>query len=207
MRSDRHFEWHSGRIAPRFSAVMSEQANWFVGLPVSPSGWFEAVGPPPPFVRLFAPTDVHVTVAFLGRVTEEAARAAWAATAWDDGPVDVTFGNVVPMGSPRHWSALSVLLASGREGVEAGIGRHRGAPYAAAGAEPDDRPPLAHVTIGRLKRNADRSARARARAWAESIVLPNRMVRLDRIALYTWSDDRAETLFRIVEAAPVPRRG
>jgi 2'-5' RNA ligase len=186
--------------------MIDRMANWFIGLPIAPEGWFESVPAPPPACRLFAPTDLHLTVAFLGTVTEDVARAAWAATRWIDSPETVTLGAAVPMGSARRWSALSVLLGDGRVEVEAAIGRSRGAAFDAARVRPDDRPPKAHVTIARPKRSATSAERAAALAWAETIVLPSVRVTVATIALYTWSEDRERTLFRVVECASLPRR-
>lgn len=181
-------------------------ANWFIGLPVSPGTWFEHVAAPPPAVRLFGPGDLHLTVAFLGRVGEDAARAAWAGTSLSLSPTDITFDRVVPMGSPRHWSALSILLGEGREAIEDALGVAREAAYRAAGAEPDTRPPKAHITVARLKRNATRSERTEAEVWAQQLVLPKVPVRVETIALYTWAEDRATKLFEIVEQCGLPRQ-
>lgn len=184
---------------------MPERANWFVGLAVPGAGWLDRLGPPPTAFRLFGPSDLHLTVAFLGRVDEQAARAAWASTTWRDAPRTITLGAIVPMGSPRRWSALSILLVEGRAAIEAEIGRARVATCAAAGVEVDARPPKAHVTIGRPQRRASESERSAARSWAERIELPPVTVTVDKIALYTWSEDRSSSLFRIVASAPLPR--
>ncbi|MEJ7729563.1 MAG: hypothetical protein WKG00_10130 [Polyangiaceae bacterium] len=40
---------------------------------------------------------------------------------------------------------------------------------------------------------------------AAAVVPPAAALRLDRVALYTWSADRALSLFRIVESAPLPK--
>lgn len=148
---------------------------------------------------MLAPTDLHLTVAFLGGVSEEAARAAWAATVWNDGPRTVTLADVAPMGSPRRYSALSLLLGNGRIEIEAEMTRSRGAAYAAAGPPPDARPAKAHITIARPKRHATDAERAAALEWAKATALHDTPVPLEKIALYTWSDDRSATLFRVVE--------
>jgi RNA 2',3'-cyclic 3'-phosphodiesterase len=183
------------------------KANWFIGIPVPPAGWFDAIPDVAPGCRRFAAGDLHLTVAFLGGVDASAARAAWRAIAWSDGPAAVTLGAVVPMGSPRRYSALSVILADGREAIETGIARERGAAYEAAGVPPDDRPARAHITIARPTRKATHDERKNALDWAASIALPVAPVRLAAIALYTWSDDRASALFRIVEETSLPKRG
>jgi RNA 2',3'-cyclic 3'-phosphodiesterase len=182
-------------------------ANWFIGLPVAAQGWLEALPPAPDGCRRFAASDLHLTVAFLGSVSEDAARAGWAAVRWPDSPVAVSLGAVVPMGSARRYSALSALLLEGRAAIEAAIARSRLAAYAACGARPDERPVKAHVTIARPLRSATNAQRQGALTWATGIAPPPATLRLDRVALYTWSDDRAASLFRIVEEASLPKLG
>jgi 2'-5' RNA ligase len=180
------------------------KANWFLALPVPAVGWFASLPPPPAGIRAFAPSDLHLTIAFLGTVREEAARAAWAAFVWPLPPaVDVTLGPVVPMGRPERFSALSALLAEGRHRVEAAMSASRDAAYHAAGVEPDARPAKAHITVARPQRKATPGQREHALAWASSLALPQVTLRLEAPALYTWSEDRSRALFRIVE----PRTG
>ena len=180
--------------------------NWFIAIPIAPGSWFEAVPPVPAGIRRFDAFDLHLTVAFLGGVEESAARAAFRAIGFDEHPQDVTLGAVVPMGSPRRYTALSVLLEQGREAIEAAMGRARPIAFEVAGTAPDERPPKAHITIARPKRKATDAERADALAWASAIDLRAVTVRLDTIALYTWSEDRAATLFRVVDEAPLPKR-
>ena len=178
-------------------------ANWFIGLPVTPGAWFERVGEPPPGVTRFHPGDLHLTIAFLGAVPEEAARAGWAALAWNLPACDVVLGPVVPMGSSRRPSAFSALLEDGRAAVEAAMGASRGACFAAAGARPEERAPKAHLTVARPSRKASDRERRAGEAWATTLDLGRPTVRLDRVALFTWSEDRHAApggpQFRIVE--------
>jgi 2'-5' RNA ligase len=114
----------------------------------------------PPRVRPLHPADVHVTLAFLGGVTPEAARAAFDAVA----PLpltgmNVSLGAVVPLGPDSRWTALSALID-------------------------DTRPPLPHVTIARLHAKATPDERARAEHWARAR-RTDEVLRLDRLALYT----------------------
>jgi 2'-5' RNA ligase len=180
------------------------RANWFIAMPVDPGAWFELVPPAPSGIRKFAPSDLHLTIAFLGGVAEAAARAGWEAIVWNDGPRTVTLADVVPMGSPRRYSALSLLLDEGREQVELEMTRARGAAYAAAGTPPDERPAKAHITIARPKRHATDDERAAALEWARACALHATPIRLEKLALYTWSDDRTSELFRIVEQRACP---
>ncbi|MDH4017917.1 MAG: 2'-5' RNA ligase family protein [Actinomycetota bacterium] len=178
--------------------------NWFVGLPVAAGAWYEALPPPPAEVRLFAATDLHATVAFLGAVEESAARRAFAlAVTWPTGPLDVRLAGLRALGNRRKPSALSVMLGEGAEAVAEGIAALRDDMLATAGARPDSRPPLPHVTLARIGRRADARERKAALAWAEAIDLGAPAVRLDRIALYTWSADRRARLFDLVAERPL----
>ena len=174
-------------------------ANWFIGLPVAAGPWLRRLEPPAELpVRLFAPSDLHLTVAFLGAVSREAAHAAFARVgSFALAPCEVRLGPLVPLGRPARPSAFSALLSEGREVVEQAMSDARGALFAAAGARPDSRPALAHLTLARPQRRAtDREVQAAA-AWACGVDLGAPRVRLERIALYTWSADRAQQLFHI----------
>jgi 2'-5' RNA ligase len=183
-------------------------ANWFVGLPIDPGAWFAALPPPPHGVRSFHPEDLHATIAFFGPVDETAARRGFDALDWEPGALDVTLGEVVPMGSARRPSAYSAVLREGREVVEAAMAPARERACAAAGVEPDRRPPKAHVTIARPAKSASESERREGLRWASSLELGAPRLRLERVALYGWAlDRRAGPLFRVVaEAALAPSR-
>lgn len=176
--------------------------NWFIALPVPAEPWFHerVEAQPPPAVRLFHPDDLHLTVAFLGAVEEEAARRAWQlATLWRQGALTVSLGEVVGMGPPAEFSALSALLERGREAVEEGMRACRDPMLAAAGARPERHPIKAHVTLGRPRRDARQSGRSAALAWALHLPLRGVIVELSEIALYTWPEDRRERQFRTAE--------
>ncbi len=180
--------------------------NWFIALPVPAARWFtERVAQhPPPSVRLFHPEDVHLTVAFLGGVTEEAARHAWQrADLWRQGSVRATFGEVIGMGAPAHFTALSALLERGRAEVEEGLRACRDPMLNAAGAPPERRAINAHVTIARPRRDARPHERGAALAWAMHLTLRGVEVELSEMALYTWIAERRDRQFQAVERRPL----
>ena len=112
------------------------KANWFVGLPVGGAWAGTAVPPPPPEVRTFHPDDLHLTVAFLGPCGEERALRGWSALG-DPGPaIDVTLGEVVPMGNPRRFSALFC-----QAGMDSPATRACGARRRAMSITPEFQPP------------------------------------------------------------------
>ncbi|MFT3923829.1 MAG: hypothetical protein QM778_14950 [Myxococcales bacterium] len=176
-------------------------ANWFVALPISFELDLEQFAAPPG-VRLFARADRHITVAFLGPVSPGRALAAFQAAR--DIPlkaIEVSLGAIEALGSPRRPSAFSALLARGRSEVEHAMGAVRALAWDAAEAQHDARPPLAHVTLARPRRAASHAERTRALDWARALALPEITARLTELALYTWSDDRSQTLFRIEQRA------
>lgn len=189
------------RVEPQPSS--KQRANWFVALPVPSGPWFETLQPPEG-VRLFGSQDLHVTVAFLGPVTETSARAAFEkARDFPLGITDVQLGQVQALGSKRRPSAFSALLSLGRDTVERAIAAVRTAMWEAASARQDTRPALAHVTLARPSRRASNAMIKHAARWATTLDLGSPACRLDRIALYTWSDDRQVALFRIVDELPL----
>ena len=176
--------------------------NWFVALPVPPDAWFARVSNPPPGVRLFHPEDLHLTVAFLGGVDEAAARAAFdQARAIPLAARTVRLGEVVPMGNARRPSALSARLHEGNDAVARAITAVRDAVCDAAGAPREQRPALPHLTVARPRRTATYDERKDAVRWAASLDLGAPDVVLDAVALYTWSNERRERLFTIVDRA------
>jgi 2'-5' RNA ligase len=176
--------------------------NWFLALRIPADGWYEErVGTPPAGFRRFHGADLHLTLAFLGGCSEAQARCAWEQNGcWEEGPVRATFGEVIPMGNPRRYSALSALLLRGREEVERAMGRCRDRWLEAAEARPDRRPPKAHITFARPQRDAGREVRARGLDWAAALDLGGIELVLDRLVLYTWAHDRRDRLFREVAA-------
>lgn len=177
--------------------------NWFLAFPLDGT-FVQALPELPSALRLFHPEDVHLTLAFLGGCGEEGAMRALAALdarlAIDPPPAtDITLGDVVPMGGSRNtYSALSALLATGRETLTATLTSHRDALTEAANDRRESRPAKPHITIARPRRRATPEDRDAGLAWAQSLDLSGVKARLDRIALFTWSDRRSERLFRIV---------
>jgi 2'-5' RNA ligase len=175
-------------------------ANWFVGIPIPAGRWFAAlVADAPPAVRLLHPDDLHITVAFLGRASEDRAMAAWNELSdLSARSIEASLGKLEAFGSPRRPSALSVVLERGAAEVSALIASLRGPMISAAEARPDDRPPRPHLTVARPLRSASAEQRKKAVAWAAGKAPVAEVVLLDRLRLYTWSEDRRQRQFRAV---------
>lgn len=169
-------------------------------MPVDGTGWLAPLlASAPRGLRHVHPRDLHLTVAFFGGVGEEAALRAWAlAEGVSHAPVSVRLSGLAPMGNPRRPTALSVVLDEGRDEAMALIGTLKDDMLAAAGARPDTRPIHPHITVARPPRKVSAEERKRAVTWAEGVAPIGVSVTLDRIALYTWSEDRREQKFRVV---------
>ena len=183
------------------------RSNWFFGFPLD--GAFVLELPPlPPAFRRYDPLDVHLTLAFLGGCGEQAALRALTTLdvelrARPRSSLAVSLGEVVPMGPPGRYSALSSLLNHGRYEVEQYLGELGPVLSQAALGKHDGRPRKAHVTLARPARNATAVSRRAGLVWASSVQLAGVSQQLDRIALYTWSHERRDCLFRIAAERPL----
>lgn len=182
--------------------------NWFFAFPVD-GAFVRELPAVPKLIRLFHPDDVHLTLAFLGGTGEEPARRALGVldASLADKPLaalDVTLGDVVPMGSPRRYTALSALLDEGRAALVACLTELGGLLCETALGRRPSRPAKPHVTVARPRPRASEAARAEGLAWASGLELGGVRRRLDRIALYTWSDQRTDRLFKIAAERKLP---
>jgi 2'-5' RNA ligase len=176
--------------------------NWFFAFPLD--GAFVLQLPEPPAaIRRYHAEDVHLTLAFLGGVGEAAAERALAAldarlAQETPAALQVSLAEVVPMGSRGKYSALSALLAQGRQETSACITALRDTLTEAANGRREKRPAKPHVTLARPRSRASAADRQAGLLWAAELDLRAVRARLDRIALYTWSEIRRERLFKIV---------
>lgn len=166
--------------------------NWFVAVPVAVESWLPGLlRDLPESCRAFDAADVHMTVAFLGAMSADRVSLVRAAmNTMQAAPFHVRLGEVLALPSRKRPSALSLSVSHGREQAVDLIARWRNPLIAAAQARPDERPPLPHITVARPRRRADADGRRAALAWAERAAVPDVLIPMERIALYTWADDR-----------------
>lgn len=201
-------------------------ASWFVGLPVDPGDWLDALPPPPEGTRLLDASDLHLTLAFFGQIGEERARAAFERAAPDAiGARRIRLGALRPMGSRRRPSAYAARvhaadeLTRDVEGEAEDLGEAdgpdddalasvwepiRNALLSAASLPPEERAFRPHVTLARPRRRATPEERRRGLAWAEAVALGSPRIPLDRVALYTAAHaSEAPRRYRIVLSRPL----
>ena len=177
--------------------------NWFFAFPI-PGSFVLELPPVPRFLRRFHPGDVHLTLSFLGGCGEEAALRGLAALDAELArapltAIHVSLGEVVPMGGSRKaYTALSALLDQGHAEATACVGALRDVISNAAIGKREQRAPKPHVTIARPRGRATEADREAGLSWAAGLDLRATTATLDRIALYTWSEQRRDQLFRVV---------
>jgi 2'-5' RNA ligase len=191
--------------APPLPSPSPPRPNWFIGLPLpTAAGWEMGAQPIPAVLRLLAPEDLHITLAFLGACGEERARQAWqAAAALRHPPIAITAGAWRGFGQRRSPSAFGLTLEEGRPQLEALIRRWRDPLLGAAGLPPDRRDPLPHITLARPPRRSGPAERSRIRRLLLDHPVPSDGVELRTLALYTWGADRRTRQFRVVDSRPL----
>lgn len=177
-----------------------QAANWFVGLRLpEPSGWIEVAAGLPSGVRRFHPSDLHITVAFLGACEEEHALRAWQALEpRRHPPIPVSAARWLALGPPSAPSAFGLGLANGHQAVAALMASWGAEALAAAGRAPDRREPLPHVTLARPTRRGGDGARTAMQQWITTAPVPEQPTTLEQLALFTWAANREERLFQVV---------
>ena len=180
--------------------------NFFVGFPVglpfSVRSWLKAISQEAPeFLKMFAESDLHITLAFLGplepqqviRVLEEVSRIQMV-------PFQARFGCMCMLPSPGRCSALSLKFLEGREKLEEFMQNWGKKIVEAVGKEPDSRPPLPHMTLARPRRWTA-EIKEKTILWMNELVMPQELVDIGSPVLFTRSEDRRRRLFMRIDHA------
>jgi len=180
---------------------MDPVPNWFIALPATiDNQWFhEKSKTLPSGLHLFNPEDLHATVAFLGKIDKvDVERLKDAIDQVEAAPLHATLGVLKPLPTRKFFTALSLTLAGGNRDVAAFIAQWGPRFSKTAGKEPDKRQPLPHITIARPSRSASAHQRTEIIDSLDKSLLAGPSIVFDRIALYTWADDRTLRQFKIV---------
>lgn len=146
------------------------------------------------------PDDLHVTLAFLGRCSDEQAQAAWRQCCQSPPPaLPLGAGAYAWFGRPGRPRVLALELF-GVEVLSRWMLANRAAIATAAGVAADMRPPRPHLSLARLGTSIDREA---AEDLLAGLPLPDTTgIRLDTMALYRRASADAPAggpRYRIVE--------
>jgi 2'-5' RNA ligase len=176
------------------------KANWFLALPVPTDTWFDTlIYDLPETCRAFHPTDLHLTLAFLGPMLPQKQGQIEALMANITAQtITASFDHFLPLPSEKRLSAMTLSLAQGRQQVADLMRQHRTPLLEAAGARPDHRDPLPHATFARPIRKYGAQGRQAALHWMAEKQVPETSFKLEKIALYTWSEQRPTLQFKIV---------
>ena len=179
--------------------------NWFVGWSVDAPGLADRLGATPDRVRLFAASDLHITLAFFGAVSADRARSAFDQLSADDFEAQsVTPTSLALMGQPHKGTALAADIGQGRQGLVDAMAAHRDALLGHAGASIPRYGHRPHATVARIGRRARASQREAALHWADQVDLEGLVFHLDVLALYTWASDRRSQLFQMDRFVKLP---
>lgn len=168
--------------------------NWFIALPV-PAEQLpdDALDSLPEGVRAFHPLDLHITVAFLGPVSRERALAAWDLHDWSSEPgFHVYTTGRAALGRKRRPSAYGLDVGDADGRLQQFVQDWRDRLLDAANRPAEKRDVRPHVTLGRPARG--RSDTIRHRQWLAKRQPPAEIT-LERIALYTWAEQRRDRRF------------
>ena len=158
-------------------------------------------------IRWVAPEQLHVTLRFLGEVTEADARAVRGAfrAPFETGAFTVRvsgLGCFPPSGAPR---VVWLGLGEGRDGLAA-VRTELDGRLASAGCPPETRPFRAHVTLARTKRWPARSRGDVDRVLSE--VDPGRPAwMVDRLTLYESRRLPHGARYHVLESSPLAAGG
>ena len=180
-----------------------EMGNWFVGLVVpEQAGLHRATADLPAGLRRFQPSDLHLTVAFLGACGAERARRAWQAIADQRHPaITVRPGRWRAMGRAERPSAYALTLGQGAQLTAGLMERWRPPLLEAAGLPVEHRHALPHITLARPQRRLEPAQAAALQTamatWMRAASVPDTSFALRELALYCWARDRSGQLFAI----------
>lgn len=173
---------------------MPAPPSCFAALPVPPTPAIDALQAAlPPELRPIHPADLHVTVAYFGRVDpalQPRLRDALARLVFEG--THAALGGLLVLPSRERSTSITLGLAPGpgREAVVALMNEHRDRLRALADLPAEGWPPLPHVTIARprgkhLPRRGpiQPAARAAILAWVDATPTPAASLPLGRVVL------------------------
>jgi 2'-5' RNA ligase len=167
---------------------MAAPPSCFAALPLPPTPAVEALHASlPEHLRRVHPADLHVTIAYFGRIDPELhgpILAAIASVRFDG--LTVCLGGVLALPSRQRPTAITLRLGPGpgNDAVAQLIRTHRNPLLELAGRPHETRVPLPHITFARPRgRKMDDAKRQSILAWCDGQSAVNTAVRLSELAL------------------------
>lgn len=172
--------------------------SFFIAFPTEGGDWFEALEPPAG-VRKETVPNLHLTLAFLGRIPEERARATFARVrTWPPFTWSGTLGRIAPLGPPQKPSVLAAMIDEGNDSLAAFITAHAREllPEPSAGYTPA----LPHITVARFHWKTTPAERAAGVTWGQATDLRSAPLSLGAIALYGRAPEPRVPRYVILES-------
>ena len=190
--------------------VNDKNANWFVGIPISGDGWFEEVIEQlPENLRVFNSKDLHITVAFLGKlqieedkVNRKVGNIKLVLEEMKTERKSFRLGGVLFLPSKKRFSAVCLSIEQGSTELSELILQYEPILKKCSGLKEmgmwEKRKPLPHVTIARPLKKLQWNDRRNIVENCSGIKIPFCDVLVNKVALYTWADNRKMMQFKII---------
>lgn len=177
-----------------------DDRNFFVALAV-PDGPYRQrlIEDAPADLGFHHPDDLHMTVAFLGKIGEEAALAAFdeVVGAVDAPPIAATLDTVKVLG--RNGTQVTLIPSDGNEEAAALMSAIKDPLELASGREPSERAPLPHVTVAEPLVSASKRKEA-AVAWAQNASPTPAPMTIDTVGLYVRNKGPGKPAYTLVKS-------
>lgn len=172
--------------------------SFFIAFPTDGGEWFERLEPPAG-VRKETVPNLHLTLAFLGRIPEAQARATFERVrAWPPFTWTGTLGRIQPLGPPQKPSVLAAMIDKGNDALTAFMTEH--APELLPDPSAGYLPALPHITVARFHWKTTSAERAAGVAWGLATDLCSAPLVLGEIALYGRAPEPRVPRYVIVES-------
>jgi 2'-5' RNA ligase len=176
---------------------MPAPPSCFAAIPITvPSAVLALQDALPPELRRIHPEDMHLTVAYFGRIDpalHPVVLEALAAIRFDSTPV--VLGTLLSLPSREYPSAITLTLekSAGHDQVVSLMTEHRPALLELTGRPPEDREPLPHITFARPRgRQMSTDKRAAILAWVDAQPALSCPLQLDGLVLMRSRPPRDE---------------
>jgi len=179
--------------------------SFFIAFPTDGGSWFDRLEPPPGARKETVP-NLHLTLAFLGRIPEAQARAAFERVrAWPPFTWSGTLGPILPLGPTQKPSVLAAMIGEGNDTLTAFMTEH--APELLPDPSAGYAPALPHITVARFHWKTTPVERAAGIAWGQATNLLHARLTLGQIALYGPAPEPRIPRYIILERTCRPRIG